>query len=159
AFSEGVHMVPNTSSDDAGNGCRGPRAQVSAALLEFLSDEHGLRRTDEVRDLGGSSNLNLLFTNRQRRQCVARIYRRHMSESRLEAIHSVRQSISKRGIPCAELVPALDGKPWTAFEGHLVEVEVFVQSDECMDSWECLRVGLPWLGRIHSLLAKLNLSR
>jgi Ser/Thr protein kinase RdoA (MazF antagonist) len=39
-----------------------------------------------------------------------------------------------------------------AFEGRLVEVEHFVERDGDMGSWERLEEGLPWLGRVHSLL-------
>jgi homoserine kinase type II len=37
-------------------------------------------------------------------------------------------------------------------DGRLVEVEIFVERDANMDSWERLERGLPWLGRVHSLL-------
>src|SRR5262245_52950676 len=112
--------------DNAGNGLRGLRATPSPELLELVSERYGFDRREEARDLGGSSNLNLLFTDGDRR-CVARIYRPYVNASRLNAIQLVRRELAHRAIPCAEVVPTRDGEPWTVIDGRLVEVEVFVE--------------------------------
>jgi Ser/Thr protein kinase RdoA (MazF antagonist) len=137
--------------DNAGNGLRGLRATPSASLLELLRERYDLDGTGEARDLGGSSNLNLLVAAGGSR-CVARVYRPYVSASRLNAIQGVRRELAHSGVPCAELVPTRDGEPWTVIDGRLVEVEGFVECDGKMDSWERLDWGLPWLGRIHSVL-------
>jgi Ser/Thr protein kinase RdoA (MazF antagonist) len=137
--------------DNAGNGLRGLRASPSPGLYELLRERYGFDDTDEGRDLGGSSSLNLLVTTGGGRY-VARVYRPYVSASRLEAIQFVRRELANNAVPCAEVVPTRDGEPWTAIDGRLVEVEVFVDRDGDMDSWERLEVGLPWLGRIHSVL-------
>jgi Ser/Thr protein kinase RdoA (MazF antagonist) len=137
--------------DDAGNGLRGLRATPSPRLFELLRDCYGLDSIGEARDLGGSSNLNL-FVAAGGSRYVARVYRPYVSASRLEAIQWVRRELAKGGVPCAEEVPTRDGEPWTVIDGRLVEVELFVERDGDMDSWERLETGLPWLGRIHSLL-------
>jgi Ser/Thr protein kinase RdoA (MazF antagonist) len=138
-------------TDNAGNGLRGLRATPSPRLLELLRERYGLDGIDAARDLGGSSNLNLLVAAGGSR-CVARVYRPYVSTARLEAIQQVRRVLADGGVPSAQLVPTRDGEPWTVIDGRLVEVEVFVERDENMDSWERLELGLPWLGRIHSLL-------
>jgi homoserine kinase type II len=119
--------------------------------LELLRERYGLDANDEARDLGGSSNLNLLIASGSSR-CVARVYRPYVSAARLGAIQCVRRALADGGVPCASLVPTCEGEPWTVIDGRLVEVEAFVGGDEQMDSWERLELGLPWLGRIHSLL-------
>jgi Ser/Thr protein kinase RdoA (MazF antagonist) len=138
-------------TDDAGNGLRGLRATPSPRLFELLRACYGLDGTDEARDLGGSSSLNLLITA-DRRRYVARVYRPYVSAARLEAIQFVRRELAGGGVPCGEVVPTRDGEPWTEVDGRLVEVEEFVERDGDMDSWERLELGLPWLGQIHSLL-------
>jgi homoserine kinase type II len=50
------------------------------------------------------------------------------------------------------MVPTLDGQPWLALDGGLLEVEVHVDHDADMNSWRCLERGLPLLGQIHTIL-------
>lgn len=139
------------SMDNAGNGQRGSRAIPSARLIEQLRERYGLDEAEEPLDLGGSSCLTLRVSAGGDR-CVARVYRPHVTPARLEAIQQVRRALARGGVPGPEGVPTREGEPWTVIDGRLVEVERFVESDECMDSWERLDAGLPWLGRIHSLL-------
>jgi Ser/Thr protein kinase RdoA (MazF antagonist) len=127
------------------------RATQSPKLFDLFRERYGLDTIDETRDLGGSSTLNL-FVATDTRRYVARVYQTYVSPSRLDAIQLVRRELAKGGVPCTELVPTCDGEPWTMIDGRLVEVELFVERDSDMDSWERLEVGLPWLGRIHSLL-------
>jgi Ser/Thr protein kinase RdoA (MazF antagonist) len=137
------------SMDDAGNGRRGARAAPTPALLALLRDRYGLPGTDAARDLGGSSNLNLLIPAAG---CVARVYRPYVSASRLEAIQQARRVLAEGGVPCAEAVLTRDGASWSVLDGRLVEVERFVEADERMSTPERLAQGLPCLGRIHALL-------
>jgi homoserine kinase type II len=143
--------------DNAGNGLRGLRATPSPQLFELLCERYGLDSTDEARDLGGSSNLNLRVAAGGRR-LVARVYRPYVSAARLDAIQWVRRELAQGGVPCAEVVPTREGEPWTVIDRRLVEVESFVESEEKMDSWERLELGLPWLGRLHSLLQGAEVS-
>jgi Ser/Thr protein kinase RdoA (MazF antagonist) len=145
------------SNDDAGNGLRGPRAVSSPRLLELLRERYGLDESDEAHDLGGSSCLNLQVTAGGIRY-VARVYRPYVSAARLEAIQLVRRELALGGVPCTEALPTRAGEPWTEIEGRLVEVERFVESDAQMDSWERLEAGLPWLGRIHSVLRSVGVT-
>jgi len=139
------------SMDDAGNGLRGRRATASPRLLGLLRERYGLDDAGEASDLGGSSCLNLRVSIGGS-TCVARVYRPYVSAERLDAIQTVRRELARGGIPCAELIRTRDGKPWTEIDGRLVEMEAFVDRDGEMDSWERLEAGLPWLGRIHSVL-------
>jgi Ser/Thr protein kinase RdoA (MazF antagonist) len=143
--------------DNAGDGCRGLRATPSPMLLDLLGEQYGLDATDEALDLGGSSCLNLLVAAGGIRY-VARVYRPYVSVPRLDAIQLVRRELANGGVPCSEVLPTREGKPWAVIESRLVEVECFVESDAQMDSWERLEMGLPWLGRIHSVLQAVKVA-
>lgn len=138
---------------------RGPalRAEASPALFHVLRDRYGLRNYDGARDLGGSSNLNLLIANCRRRY-VVRVYRPWITAARVADMQLVRGRLAHGGVPCVQPVGTLDGESWTAVEGRLVEVEPYVEHDAKMDSWVRLEAGLPTLGRIHTLLRGLDVS-
>ena len=136
--------------DDAGNGQRGLRADPTATVLAALRERYGIAG-NQVRDLGGSSSLNLLVADDDSRY-VVRVYRPYVTAGRLTAIHHVRRELDRGGVPCAAVLPARDGQPWVSVGGRLLEVERFVQHNAAMDSWDRLERGLPLLGRMHSLL-------
>ncbi|HEX5324182.1 MAG TPA: phosphotransferase [Capsulimonadaceae bacterium] len=137
--------------DDAGNGLRGLRPTPSPNLIALLRHHYGFNLIHESRDLGGSSNLNLLLITDSGRY-VARVYRRYVSVARLEGVQLGRHILAQGGIPCAQPVLTRDGESWAVIDGRLVEVERFVAYDNHMDTWERLEVGLRWLGCIHSVL-------
>jgi Ser/Thr protein kinase RdoA (MazF antagonist) len=62
------------------------------------------------------------------------------------------------GVPCAPPVPTRQGQPWVRFETRLVEVEVYVDYDAVMDSWQRLEVGMALLARVHNLLRELEVG-
>ena len=76
--------------DDAGGGRRGLRATPSLELFQALSDHYGINYDKEVVYLGGSSNLNLLVCDADRRY-VLRVYRPYVTEDRLADIQLVRR--------------------------------------------------------------------
>ncbi len=121
----------------------------------MLADRYGIRHTGEVRDLGGSSTLNLLVRDDERRY-VVRVYRPWATAGRLAAMQGARRYLASAGIPCAVPTPTVDGAPWTTVDDRLVEVEPYVESNGNMDTWERLEAGLPLLGRIHSRLRTLQ---
>src|SRR5262245_59186814 len=137
---------------------RGPalRAAASPRLFDVLRDRYGLQG-DAVRDLGGSSNLNILLLDKRRR-VVVRVYRPWVTAARLAAIQCVRQRLAAGGAPCAQPILTLDGEPWIEVDDRLVEVEPYIEHDAKMDSWGRLAAGLPLLGRIHALLQPLAVS-
>jgi Ser/Thr protein kinase RdoA (MazF antagonist) len=142
--------------DDAGGGRRGSRAVESAELWEVLSagwaesPQHG-------RDLGGSLNLNLLVS-RGDDGLVVRVHRPSVSQARLQDIQAVRDRLDHAGVPCPALVAARDGARWARAGDRLVEVERFIPHDAAMNTPHRLARGLPLLGRIHALLAGLEVS-
>jgi len=142
--------------DDAGGGRRGLRAVASAELWEVLAARWAIPR-QHGRDLGGSLNLNLLV-GRRGEQLVVRVHRPSVSPARLEDIQAVRDRIDVAGVPCSALVPARDGGRWARAGPWLVEVERFVPHDGRMNTPRRLARGLPILGRIHSLLADVDVS-
>ena len=137
--------------DDAGGGRRGLRATASPGLLQAIGDGFGLGDVDDAVDLGGSCNLNLLVRDGARR-LVVRVYRPYVSEDRLRDIHAARRALVAGGIPCAEALPARDGRPWLACGDRLVEAEAWTEHDAQMDTWDRLAASLPALGRVHALL-------
>lgn len=138
---------------------RGPasRAVASPRLFAALRDQYGLRGADGARDLGGSSNLNLMLTDGQHR-AVVRVYRPWVTAARLAAMQQVRRHLASGGVPCAQPLPTLDGESWIVVDDRLVEIEPYVEHDAEMDSWEQLEAGLPLLGRIHTLLRPLKVG-
>src|SRR5207248_149039 len=81
-----------------------------------------------------------------------------VTAARLADIQRVRRHLAQGGVPCALPVPTRDGAEWVVVDGRLVEVERFVEHEAHMDSWQLLEVGLPVLGRIHTLLRGLLVS-
>ncbi len=143
--------------DDAGGGRRGLRARPSAELFETLRRQYGVEPRGRVSDLGGSSSLNLPVTDGAGR-FVARVYRPYVTTGRLGAIQLARNALLAGGVPATETVPAKDGRTWIEFGDRLVEVERFVEHDARMDNLGRLIAGLPTLGRVHSLLAPLEIG-
>jgi Ser/Thr protein kinase RdoA (MazF antagonist) len=143
--------------DNAGGGRRGLRATVSPELLQTVRDRYGLGSVNGVVDLGGSSSLNLLIQDRNLRY-VVRVYRPYVTEARLRDLRFARRKLAAGGVPCQDVLPTLDGQPWVTFDGRLVELESYVAHDANMHTWEGLEIGLPLLGRIHTILQDVEIS-
>jgi Ser/Thr protein kinase RdoA (MazF antagonist) len=144
-------------TDNAGGGIRGLRARPSAELFEAVHHTYGINGLENSVDLGGSNTLNLLVTDGGSRY-VVRVYRPYVTEARLADIQFARRELSANGVPCPDIIPTRDGRHWTVFDGRVIEVERYVDSDGCMDTWERLVAGLPLLGRIHATLNRLQFS-
>ena len=142
--------------DDAGGGRRGSRAVVSAELWEVLAAGWALPR-QQGRDLGGSLNLNLLVSRGDDR-LVVRVHRPSVSQARVQDIQDVRDRLDHAGVPCSALMPARDGARWAGAGDRLVEVERFIPHNATMNTLHRLARGLPLLGRIHALLADMEVS-
>ena len=137
--------------DDADGGRRGLRPRPGPDLFQALGDHYGLDRSAAGVDLGGSSSLNLLVGDGERRY-VARAHRASVTPGRLDAIHQARRALRAGGVPCARPVPTLRGDPWISVQGRLLEVEAYVDHDAVMDAWERLETGMALLARAHDLL-------
>lgn len=137
---------------------RGPalRGVASSTLFDALREQYGLRG-EGGKDLGGSSNLNLLLTAGRHRY-VVRVYRPWVTAARLAAMQLVRRQLASGGVPCPQPIQTLNGESWIVVDDRLVEVEPYVEHDAKMDSWSRLAAGLPLLGRIHTLLRPLEVS-
>ena len=135
------------------------RAKASLSLFDALHKQYGFLGGEGSRDLGGSSNLNLLLTSTDDRpRYVVRVYRPWVTAARLSDMQFVRHQLAQGGVPCAEPILTLNGEPWIVVDGRLVEVELYIEHDAKMDTWERLEAALPLLGRIHTLLRPLNVS-
>jgi Ser/Thr protein kinase RdoA (MazF antagonist) len=143
--------MQKTVMDNAGGGVRGLRARPSAELFQAVRHSYGINGLENSIDLGGSSSLNLLVTDDLSRY-VVRVYRPYVTEARLADVQLARQELNASGVPSSEVLSTQEGQQWTVFNGRLVEVERYVESDAKMDSWEHLMVGLPLLGRVHTIL-------
>ena len=135
-----------------------PRPTPSPELFDAIQASYGLEFTESPLDLGGSRNLNLLVVAKEQRY-VVRLYRSWVTAHRVADMQRVRRLLSSGGIPSSVVVPTLAGTSWTTHQGYVLEMEEYVESDAYMDSWERLAVGLPLLGRTHSLLKKVEVSR
>jgi Ser/Thr protein kinase RdoA (MazF antagonist) len=143
--------------DDADGGRRGLRARPGPGLRRALGDHWGLGLFAEAVDLGGSSSLNLLVGDRDRR-LVVRVHRPHVTPGRLAAIHQARRALLAGGVPCAPPVPTRQGAAWVAFQGRLVEAEAYVDHDAVMDSWPRLEAGMALLAQVHNRLRDLKVA-
>ncbi|MGW0228421.1 phosphotransferase enzyme family protein [Actinopolymorpha singaporensis] len=142
---------------------RGERATTTGELLRAvrttfeLDDEPPLGTSSGtpgdlgIRDLGGSSNLNLL-AKRAGRPVVVRVYLPWVDSTRLADLQRIRDLLRDAGVPTPRTLPTADGRPWASFDGRLVEMEEYVEHDADMDTWNRLDAGTPALGRIHSVL-------
>jgi Ser/Thr protein kinase RdoA (MazF antagonist) len=144
--------------DDADGGLRGLRARPGPGLLRALRDHWRLDGFAEAVDLGGSSSLNLLVGDADRRY-VVRVHRPYVTPGRLGAIHQARRALLAGGVPCAPPVPTRRGAPWASLEGRLVEVEAYVDHDAVMDSWPRLEAGMRLLANTHNLLRHVKVGQ
>ena len=126
-----------------------PRPALSSQLLELVGERYGLC-VDSPRDLGGSFNLNVLVDGH-----VLRVYGPWVSAERLQELQRIRRVLRSRGAPIPGLRPAADGSPWGAWGDCVFEVESYMAGAP-MDSWERLSTGMRALGRLHSLMADLD---
>jgi homoserine kinase type II len=149
--------IRKSLSDNAGGGRRGERATPTRELFVALRDAYGFDESAGYVDLGGSSCLNLLVPSNHRRY-VVRVYRPYVSAARLDDIHRVSDMLRAGGIPCARPLLTRDSRRWIALDDRLVEVAEYIEHNGCMDSPERLAIGLPLLGRIHSILQDTTLS-
>lgn len=143
--------------DDAGSGLRGLRARSSGALIEHIEHAYGVVCQTQPVDLGGSSNLNLLFET-SAGVFVARVYRPYVSEERLRDVHHVRGLVDGAGVPCDGVLAPVAGEEWIRFGERLVEVERFVERDAEMDTWAAVEAGMPVLARMHQALRGAGVS-
>jgi Ser/Thr protein kinase RdoA (MazF antagonist) len=135
------------------------RAEASRTLFDALRNRYGIGHGEHSKDLGGSSNLNLLLTDTDGRgRYVVRVYRPWVTAARLADMQLVRRQLALGAVPCAQPVYTLNGESWITVDGRLVEVEPYVEHDAKMDSWQRLEASLPLLGRIHTLLRPLDVS-
>src|SRR5215469_3205838 len=127
------------------------RPMNSPELIDTVVRAYELTRSFDPIDLGGSSNLNLLF-KRGDLGYVARIYRAWVTQERLEGIQSVRATLRASGLSFPQNRPAADGRMFIPFADWLVEVEPFVSGQD-MRTWAELLDGMRMLGTIHTVLS------
>ena len=129
------------------------RPLKSPELTDTIIRAYELTPNGDPFDLGGSSNLNLLFPGPDGGH-VARIYRAWVTPQRLEGVQSVRAALRAAGLPFTQTRPSADGRPWICFADWLVEVEPFVGGQD-MRTWAELLDGMRMLGTIHTVLSSI----
>jgi Ser/Thr protein kinase RdoA (MazF antagonist) len=129
------------------------RPMTSTDLIDTVVRAYELTPNGDPIELGGSSNLNLLFPGKDLGQ-VARIYRAWVTPRRLEGIQFVRATLRSAGLPFTQTRPSADGRTFIHFADWLVEVEPFV-SGEDMKTWAELLDGMRMLGAIHTVLSEI----
>src|SRR5215468_215358 len=132
------------------------RPMKSPELIDTVIRAYALTPHGDPIDLGGSSNLNLLFP-RGDLGYVARIYRAWVTQERLEGIQSVRATLRAARLPFPQTRPAADGRLFIPFADWLVEVEPFVSGQD-MRTWAELLDGMRMLGTIHTVLSGIAAS-
>jgi homoserine kinase type II len=134
-----------------------PRPGLTAEVLATLRDQFALESLTAPRDLDGAFSLNVLMET-PRGRFVARVHGSQTSAERLTEIQRTRRHLLAGGVPAPQQVMTRDGAPFVTVGGHLLEVERYVVHDAYMNSWERLEIGLPYLGRTHSLLRSFEVS-
>ncbi|MCJ8008794.1 phosphotransferase enzyme family protein [Lederbergia wuyishanensis] len=148
---------PNDASDNARGGRRGLRAIPTKDLFEAIRNAFNLRISNDVIDLGGSSNLNLLVTANNQNY-VIRVYRPYVNKERLLDIQKVRRKLKEEGVPTTEAILTKDGQSYIVYNHRLVEMEPHIESDQEMNNWDRVKKGLPILGKIHTILKDIQVS-
>ncbi|MCI4365291.1 MAG: phosphotransferase [Thermoplasmata archaeon] len=133
------------------------RPIVPPDLFEHLRKTYAIGGIELTMDLGGSRNLNLMITTGAG-MLVVRAYRNGMSLDRLKAIQAARKALNAKGVPAPQVLQTRQGESWSRHEGHLIELEEYVEHNSRLDSWGSLESGLPVLGRVHTILSTLNVS-
>jgi hypothetical protein len=87
------------------------------------------------------------------------VHRPSVTPGRLGAIHQARGALLAGGVPCAPPVLTRQGAAWVNLEGWLVAVEVYVDHDAVMDSWQRLEAGMALLAQVHNLLRDLEVGQ
>ena len=140
--------------DNARCGIRGVRATLTSGLEWMLHNEYGFPEVDNLRDIGGSSNLNAYFTCYQE-PFVVRVYRQSVTPQRLGSIQAAREHLYAAGIPCTTPMVTCTGHKCAWLDSHLVEVERFIASTATMNSPDRVTTALPMMALVHSLMAEL----
>jgi Ser/Thr protein kinase RdoA (MazF antagonist) len=128
-----------------------PKPALSTELLTLVETRYGLY-VKTPHELGGSFNLNVLVDGH-----VLRVYGPWVSAARLEELQGIRRRLRSKDIPIPDVRPALDGSLWCVFDDCVFEVERHINGTP-MSSWEQLRIGMRTLGRLHSLMADLDIQ-
>lgn len=130
------------------------RPTKNLQLINAIASAYTLTPNGDPIDLGGTSNLNLLFTQRGYFY-VARIYQAWVTPERLRGIQDVRATLRTAGLPFPQTTPSADGHPFIRFRDWLVEVEPFIDGQD-MTTWVQLKEGMHMLGRVHTILARIT---
>lgn len=131
----------------------GPRAEATADLPTILVTEYGIHAVREVRDLGGSYNLNLLIRT-DAAAYVARIYRPWVTRERLDFLQETKRVLARAAFPTVEALPTQRGDGMVRVGDCWLEVEPFVACDGTADRWDRYATAFTTLGQLHGLLAE-----
>lgn len=134
-----------------------PRPELSAEIMQVVSSSFELNPLTAPKDLGGSFSLNVLIETSVGRY-VVRVHGTQTEPTRLDAIQRARRYLASHDVPAPHRVLTTAGAPFVAVGGHLVEVERYVEHDANMNTWHRLELGLPYLGRTHSLFRSLKIG-
>lgn len=135
----------------------GDRLNVTDDLVTEITSRFGLPRPKSWQVLSSSwtTNLRLDFGDGIR---VARVHQPWTDHDRLAAIHLVRRSANRADLPT--LLPICDPAGETIIElgnGSLAELEPYVDWNRGMKTPGLLERGFAALGRLHDVLAGLEL--
>jgi hypothetical protein len=126
-------------------------------LLDHIRNTYSLAGVEVTMDLGGSRHQNVLLTTGYG-MYIIRLHPPSMTLDRLLAIQAARKALALGGVPSTIVRPTRAGESWTRYDGQLVELGAYVDYHGKMDSWDRLEVGLPLLGRAHTILKTLSLN-
>ena len=131
---------------------------ATQSLVDQITDRHGLVRTSEWSDVGGSWTTNLRLGSLGRGDLglggdlLARVHPSSTTADRVLAEQAVRGVLAAAGLPT--VVPITDdhGETVLIVNGSVVEVEPFVTWTERMNTADRLEQGAALLARVHDVL-------
>jgi homoserine kinase type II len=126
-------------------------------LLIALEQHYRVTPRTAPKDLGGSSNLNLLVDDGVRK-FVARVYRPWVSDERLMDVQGARRRLAEARLPCLPPLTTTDGRAWVRMRAGLLELEPYVENDGRMNTLARIESSLALLGRMHNVLAAVTTS-
>lgn len=94
-----------------------------------------------------------LLTDDGQRHLVVRVHRSSVPAARVAAVQRIRALLARGGVPSPTPIETRTGAPFVEVDGHVVEVESFVESDATMNSLDRVAAALPVLGQVHAVLA------
>lgn len=135
----------------------GPRATLSEDQVQTILGIYHLGEPIEKRDLGGAFNLNLKVVT-ARGSHIIRVYRPWVTPERLAFITYVKEHLRQANLPVPITIAVISGNVVGMESTRMIEIEAFTEHHRHAASWSQYIDAFGMLGRLHSVLAEVDLT-